>query len=367
MSDNQTDMIFSMERFQPAVSIVIPLYNALHDYEVCFRSLGTQTLKPYEVVVIDSASTDGAGNCIAAEFPWVKLIRQERNLGYRGGARLGAAHATGEFLVVVNQDVEFEPDFIETLVAPFSHCRNVGMVAPLILLYSDRKRVNEAGNAFHFSGLYGSRGLGRFATEFLGTTDLGMVSGCCFCMRLELWRTLGGFSENVDTVPSGWHAGNEDQDLSWRVRLAGYDIKLAAASRLYHKFTQKPWTGSRLASYYGCYLQCLLLMFRLRTLAVLSPFTVLNLGLLWLKAVRGGWATMKIVGKVQLDLIVRWREVIRMRKAVQRGRRVPDAMIVASMETELTVSQNRWAQGLYSAGSKLYYAFFRFCVAALRA
>jgi GT2 family glycosyltransferase len=349
------------------VSIVIPLYNARQDYTVCFQSLAKQTLAPFEVIGVDSNSADGSVELIERDFPWVSIIRCSTNMGYRNGAQLGASRAKGDLLVVVNQDVEFAPDFLAELVKPMQADASVGLTAPLILLYGDREKVNEAGNTFHFSGLYGSRGLGLSRTAYSGTTELGMVSGCCFCIRTSLWLQLDGFSSHIDSLESGWHAGNEDQDLCWRARLLGHSIKLVCTSILYHKYSRKPWKAERLASYYGCYVLLLVRMLKWRTLLVLSPFVLFNFGLLWLKAGMGGWRTVRPMFRMQWKILCHTKRIPTLRRSVQALRQVKDATILACMETTLPVSEIRPLQALYDGFGRVYYVFFRRLVTLIAA
>ncbi|MBM3853599.1 MAG: glycosyltransferase family 2 protein [Verrucomicrobia bacterium] len=356
-----------MTQTPPAISIVVPLFNAAGDYTACLDSLARQTRRDFEVIGVDSASTDGSADLIARDFPWVRLIREPSNLGYRGGARKGAAAATGRCLVIMNQDVECACEFLAELMRPLETDGCIGMTAPLILLYDRRDTVNEAGNAFHFSGLYGSRGLGDPREKYPATVEVGLASGCCFCIRRELWEALGGFSSDFDLIPTGWHAGNEDQDLCWRLRLAGFTIKLVPGSVLYHKYVSKPWSGARLNGYYCNYWLTLLRHYRWRTLVVLAPFGTFNLGLLWLKAATGGWDTFRRLGRTQWLLVANLGAILEMRRRVQARRKVPDREIVAAMETTISVSTNAAAQQSYLWLSRLYHWFFRRMVVLLGA
>ena len=356
-----------MNDLSMTISVIIPAYNARDDYVTCLNALQRQSRRDFEVIWIDSASADGSADAVAREVPWVRLVREQVNQGYRGGARLGADKATGKFLIILNQDIDCEPDFLAELVGPLEADPSIGMTAPLILLYDERDRVNEAGNTFHFSGLYGSRGLGDHAEKYVAPSEIGIASGCCFCIRADRWRALGGFSEDLEVIKTGWHAGNEDQDLCWRLRLGGQRIMLMPASRLYHKFTKKPWSGPRLNACYCCYWLTLIRNYRWRSLLALAPFAAFTLGLLWLKGLASGWSNVKLMLRTQVALLVNWRELLRMRRRVQSARSVSDRAIVAVMEHTLTVSKNPLAQRLYDIVSGGYYRLFAKLVSVLGA
>lgn len=259
----------------PRVSVVVPAFNAQADYKVCLDSLARQTYSNCEVLWIDSASSDGSADAVAREFPGVELLRLDKNLGYRGGVRIGCDKAKGDMLLICNQDVELELDCIEKLVICADLRPTIGMVAPLMLLFDQRELVNEAGNVFHFTGLYGSQGLYEKAEAYREPINLGAVSGGCFLIGKQLWGELEGFSNIYDCHDTGWHAGMEDFDLSWRTLLSGREIVLCPDARLYHKYSPKGWSGVRLNSLYFSYLVTGFKNFEIRSLVILAPLTVL--------------------------------------------------------------------------------------------
>jgi len=343
---------------RPLVSVVIPAFNAADDYFICLKSLAGQSVENIEVLWIDSCSVDGSADCVRRDFPWVRVVCLSENIGYRGGAQYGADQARGRHLIVLNQDVECDQRFIEHLLRPLEQDPTVGLVAPLILHFARRDLVNEVGNTFHFSGLYGSRGLDEPRQSYAHSAEIGIVSGCSFCIRMDLWRDLGGFSPDFEAYDTGFHAANEDQDLCWRARLEGFRVWLATESILYHKYVRKPWSGGRLNSYYFSYWLVLVRNFRWRSLALLAPFIGLNLGLLWLKAAAGGWRNLGTMWATQWWVWRSWRTLLLMRRRVQARRKVRDYAVVTRMETNLVVTKNRWAQALYNTVSSVYYQVF---------
>ncbi len=90
------------------VSVIIPVYNEIAVIENCLESLKKQTV-PLEIIVVDDGSTDGS-----EKFATLK----QKHLGPGAARNFGASKATGDILVFVDADMEFEPDFIEKLVAP---------------------------------------------------------------------------------------------------------------------------------------------------------------------------------------------------------------------------------------------------------
>ena len=346
-------------------SIVIPAYNADAYYRECLTSIQAQTIRDFEIIWVDSASTDDSPARVTAEFPAVHVLELDRNAGYRGGANAGAAAATGEYLVICNQDVRVEPDWLERMIAAMETDPSIGIVAPKILLYEQPAVINEAGNLLHFSGLYGSRGLGRPAAAFSQREALAAVSGCCFLVRRTLWNQLGGFSTDLDRLDTGWHASYEDVDLAWRAQLSGASIVLAPDAVMYHHFERKGMFPERFCSYEWGRTITVIRNYGVTALLLLSPmllfleaamtFYALLKGRAWLRAKRKVWAwCLRHPGELRA-----------MRRRVQAMRRVPDCRIVARMSPVIEISHQfsgragRIVQGCFDLFARPLYAMVR--------
>src|SRR5690606_6203728 len=88
------------------VSIVIVSYNARDYLRECLRSIEatTPTSLQYEVIVVDNASTDGAPDMVAVEFPWVQLILNTANVGFAKANNQGIAASSGRYVLLLNPD-----------------------------------------------------------------------------------------------------------------------------------------------------------------------------------------------------------------------------------------------------------------------
>jgi GT2 family glycosyltransferase len=86
-----------------------------------------------EVLVVDNASRDGTTKIIRQEFPWVKLIENETNLGFAKANNIGIRVASGEYLCLINPDVVVLPACIQHLLYFMEHNRSVGLVGPAMI------------------------------------------------------------------------------------------------------------------------------------------------------------------------------------------------------------------------------------------
>ena len=113
---------------KPKLSVIIPVYNEAKHIGNCLSSLQGQTLKPKEIIVIDDSSTDDTKDVILNLKPQTLNLKvfQQKHLGAGSARNLGAQKATGEILVFIDADMEFDPDFLKDLTRPIQLSRTKG-------------------------------------------------------------------------------------------------------------------------------------------------------------------------------------------------------------------------------------------------
>ena len=102
-------------RAVPLVSILLVNFNGAKFLAACLDSLNKVTYASREVVMVDNASSDNS-LAILERYPWVKLIRSDKNLGFAGGNNLGLKQCSGVFVLLLNNDTVVAPGFLEPLV-----------------------------------------------------------------------------------------------------------------------------------------------------------------------------------------------------------------------------------------------------------
>jgi GT2 family glycosyltransferase len=83
------------------------------------RPRGPAHVLPFDVWVVDNASTDGSLALLARDHPGVRVLRNDRNLGFAGGNDTALREVTTPYAVLLNNDATPEPDWLERLLAPF--------------------------------------------------------------------------------------------------------------------------------------------------------------------------------------------------------------------------------------------------------
>ncbi len=263
------------------VAVIVVTYQSHAHLPDLWSSLRAQTHRNWELIVVDSASTDETRRWLESHCPEARLIASNQNLGYRKGNRLGMEQAsTGgeepDYLLILNDDVELHPYAVERMVAAAEDAPDVAIVAPAILVYGHASRINAAGSALLPAGFYSARGKNRNFEDYREPAEIPAASGCCFLFRMEDYRQLGGFEAIFDSLPGGWHASAEDLDLCWKAWVAGKRVVYQPEAILWHKYEQRPMHASRYASLVAGRLAYLTLNFRMRELLCVLPALALT-------------------------------------------------------------------------------------------
>jgi GT2 family glycosyltransferase len=213
---------------QPAVSIVIPVYGH-HDHTFnCLRSLERFTaLARVEIIVVDDASPEPAAQALAG-VEGVRFLRAAVNGGFIASCNLGAAAARGEFLVLLNNDIQVTEGWLGALLAVFDSRPDAGLVGAR-LVYPDG-RLQEAGGIVWRDGSAWNWGRGddpeKPPYRYLRAVDY--CSGACLALRTRDWQALEGFDRAY--APAYY----EDTDLAFRVRRLGKRVYYQPEATIIH-------------------------------------------------------------------------------------------------------------------------------------
>ncbi len=209
-----------------SVDVVIPTWNKSELLGECLDRLLKDPLLG-TAIVVDNASTDDTAALLKREYPQVKLVEMECNVGFGNAVNAGVAVSAGEFFVTINNDAYVEKGFLESITAPFSE-ESVGMVAGVLITDGQEQRIDAAGIEFdRFLSGYSYLRHGRL--ELLDTASdspLGPCGGAA-AYRRSVFDHVGGFDCEI-------FAYYEDLDLSLQIREQGYTCVLARNARAMH-------------------------------------------------------------------------------------------------------------------------------------
>ena len=210
----------------PSIDVVVPVHGGWELTRRCLETLASQTVH-HRVLVVDNASPDDTARRVREEWPDVTLVPMEGNHGYAAAVNAGTAAGEGDAVVVLNNDVEADPDFLERLVAPLAADRRLGMTTPL-LLRPGRQKVDGAGLVADATLAAWPRLQGR------PTADADVAdgvhagpSGAAGAFRREALEQVGGFDERIFMY-------GEDLDAVLRLRAAGWEAAMAPGALAVH-------------------------------------------------------------------------------------------------------------------------------------
>ncbi len=213
-----------------AASIVIPNWNGRDLLEKYLPSVvaAAERIPGSEVIVVDNGSSDGSAEFVRANFPSVRLVALEENLGFGGGSNAGVQAARNDVVVLLNNDMRADPDFLPPLLAAFSD-DEVFAVSCQIFFSDPDKRREETGLTEGWWEL----GMLRVRHRIDNKVDrpfpcfYGGGGSCAFDRRKFL--ELGGFDELLAPFYL------EDTDLGYRAWKRGWKVLYQPASRVWHE------------------------------------------------------------------------------------------------------------------------------------
>lgn len=188
-----------------------------------------------ETIVIDNASTDNSREILKANFPQVRTILLEENLGFAGGYNKGLQQIEAEYYVLLNSDVEVTENWISPVTHFLDDHPNYVAAQPKVLSYHNKEYFEYAGASGGFIDSLGypyCRGrlfdvLEKDSGQYNNPIDIFWATGACMFIRSSIYHNLGGLDED-------FFAHMEEIDLCWRIQSNKYKIKAIPNSVIYH-------------------------------------------------------------------------------------------------------------------------------------
>jgi GT2 family glycosyltransferase len=306
----------------PTVAVVLVTYYDTRYLERLYATIEAQRYPRHRrrLIVVENGPGRAAARWFAEHAPDAEVIVPGDNTGYAGGNALGMQRALEEgaaYVAIVTQDTYLEPDWLRALVDVAQSRPRAGAVQPKIMRRDETGAavIHTRGNELHFLGVGFVGGDGEPDRE-LEVTSICYASGAGVLYRSAALREVGVF----DPALFMYH---EDSDLSWRMRLAGWDVVLAPQAVMHHDYD---FSRSARKFHYveRNRLVNVVTHYHAGTLALLAPALLLFEPVTLAYALKSGWLRERL-GVYAFFLRPRtWRYLAAKRRAVQRLRRVPD-------------------------------------------
>jgi len=218
------------------ITIVVLSWNGRECTLKCLESLERAALGGATVLVVDNGSTDDSVDAIRRTFPTMPLIALPENLGYAAGNNVGIRAALedgADAVLLLNNDTEVAPDFLETLIHVLNIHPDAAAVSSAIMRMDVPEVLQEAYFELYFGfGLIRRRGVNALPGEgFDAVRRVDAAIGCSLLLRSDALRSVGLLDES-------YFAYHEEVDWCWRARKAGWQIFYQPYSRVWHHFSK---------------------------------------------------------------------------------------------------------------------------------
>jgi len=232
---------------QPLVSIITLNWNTTTITCEFLTSVKEQnTYENIEIIVVDNASNIDPSDSFISVYPAVKIIRNANNLGFSAGNNVGIKAASGDFLFLVNNDTEFTPGLIESLLDVFQKKADAGIACPKFHCYFSKGTIEYAGykpvNIFTGrNGMIGSGEVDKGQYDVLNKTNY--AHGGAMMVTKKAVETVG-------LMPEQFFLYYEELDWSVRFKKKGYAIYFQPGGLIYHKESMTTGKSSPMKTFY---------------------------------------------------------------------------------------------------------------------
>lgn len=208
------------------VTVVIPNWNGGKYLEKCLDALLAQQ-GVFDVIVVDNGSTDGSVELLKDKYPQVKSILLKENTGFCHACNVGVEASGTPYVILLNNDTEVLPGFVENLVTAIEKSENIFSVGAQMLQIQNPELIDSAGDMYTIMGWGYSRGKGKPAANYDKPVSIFSACGGAAIYRKSILDQIGLLDENH-------FAYLEDMDLGYRARIYGYTNMYEPSAKVIH-------------------------------------------------------------------------------------------------------------------------------------
>jgi len=302
----------------------------------CLRSIHDQKyVGNIKVFIVDNETSLETENFLKTKAPEAEFVFNQNNDGFAKGnndAIKIAIEQGFDYVVCLNLDTVMDVFCVDRMVALFEEKKDqklkdntlkIGAVQALLMLHPETTKINSLGNYTHFLGFGGCDGYNQDFKQWkseIRNKNIAYPSGAAVMFDVSILKEVGLFDEEM------WMY-NEDQDLGWRIWLAGYKCILASESIVYHKYE---FSRSVKKMYWMDRNRIITIIknYHWLTLLLIFPaFFLMEIGLVLFSFKSGWWHEKKMVWHYFLKKKT-WSYLLNERKKIQQLRKVNDCEII---------------------------------------
>ena len=302
------------------ISVIIVNWNGVELLGDCLTSVQRQDCDRYEIILVDNGSSDGSAAFVRERFPQAVVVALEHNSGFAGGNIEGLQRATGDYILLLNNDARLADGFLSAMLQAMDSDHDLGMCASKIIV-DGTDSIDSVGDLFTtaFSGT--KVGLDQPEQFFC---ERRFLHGACAAAAVYRRSML----DEIGFLDRDFFLNHEDTDLNLRAWLAGWKCLFVPQAVAYHKVSRSIGNLSDTSVYYfsrnveWVWIKNVPLWLMLRFLPqrILYGFT----SFVYYCILKGRWRAY-IKGKV--DALAGLPAMLKKRRAVQRLVRLSPAVV----------------------------------------
>lgn len=229
----------------PLVSIISINYNGLQYTLQLLESLRQVSYPNLELIIVDNASQEDPSE-VERLYPEATLLRSSQNLGFAGGNNLGIDVAKGQYYLLLNNDTEVDPGFLEPLVTTLEENEKIGAVSAKLIFHHSPGILQYAGSTpiNPFTGRGKSIGFGEQDSAYFSRTEpTARAHGAAMLLPARVVQEIG-------KMPEIYFLYYEEMDYCAMIKNAGYEIWYVGSSKVWHKESMAVGRDTPLKTYY---------------------------------------------------------------------------------------------------------------------
>jgi len=317
----------------PFVSIIIVNYNGkelLERFLPSFREL-KYPRERYEVIVVDNNSSDDSIPYLEKNFRGVRIVASKGNRGWGGGINFALPYAKGDYIAVVNNDMEAHPLWLLELIKVITSDPKIGFCGSKTLDFHDKRVIDCDGPRFS-----------RLC--YVGKTRRGELDGLMKEIREIPYRGVGVFRKElfdiVGNYDESYFIHYDDVDILLRAWICGYKVMYVPSSILYHKLSSSSGLLKAPQTAFLIERNSLMMFFKiysLKNIMIYLPFVILSrtsyiLRDLFLLRPKVALSRLKAI----LWVLRNMKPILDARRSIQKKRELPDSVFLKmSIESQL--------------------------------
>ncbi|MBT5011406.1 MAG: glycosyltransferase family 2 protein [Flavobacteriaceae bacterium] len=215
-----------------SIAVILVNWKKYNLTSKCIDSLNKSNYKNFKIILVDNEYSEKSLIDLRNKHKELIVFKEKNNLGFAGGNNIGIRYALEndyDYIMLLNNDTEVKENFILPLVERIEKDHSLGAVQPLILNFSNKSIIWNAGGKLNkFLGLTSTRlNNNKLNSSIVFDDYTDWISGCCILIKSEILTKVGLLDEKFFNY-------YEDVDWSLRMKNLGYDLGFVKESIIYH-------------------------------------------------------------------------------------------------------------------------------------